>query len=301
MITTLSAMQVSRFKSFIIGLTLLLLGPLLAGCSSLRMGYANGPLLGWWWIDGYLDFTREQTPQVKQVLERWFDWHRSTQLAEYARVLSQLRAQVLEPTTAAAACAWPQRVRNQLDPALARALGEFADVLPGLGEVQFRYLEQRYAKQNEELRANFLQADASERQRAALRRTLERAERFYGPLEPAQRQLVSAGALASPFNAELWMTERQRRQRDTLQTLRRLAADKSDKAQRLMALQALVQRSERSPSPEYEAYQARLAEHNCALGTRVHNAATPAQRQKAHDTIKAWEDDFRALLVPAGG
>ena len=290
----------SRFKSFIIGLTLLLLGPLLVGCSSVRLSYANGPQLGWWWIDGYLDFTREQTPQVKQALERWFDWHRGTQLAGYARVLAQLRTQVLEPTTAAAACAWSQRVRDELNPALARALGDFADVLPRLGDAQFRFLEQRYAKQNEEMRSSFLQPDAGERQRTAVKRTLERAERFYGTLDPAQRQLVSAGTLASPFNPELWMAERQRRQRDTLQTLRKLAADKLDRPQRLTALQALAQRNERSPSPEYEALQARLTEHNCALGARVHNATTPEQRQKAHDTIKAWEDDFRALLATAG-
>ena len=291
----------SRFKSFIIGLTLLLLGPLLVGCSSVRLSYANGPQLGWWWMDGYLDFSREQTPQVKQALERWFDWHRGTQLAEYARVLAELCTQLLEPTTPAAACAWQQRVRDRLEPALVRALGEFADVLPGLGEAQFRYFELRYAKQNKEMRDKYLQADAGERHRAAVRRAVERAERFYGPLEPAQRQLVNAGTQASPFNPELWMTERLRRQRDALQTLRSLATDKSDKAQRLAALQALVQRTERSPAPEYAAYQIRLADHHSALAARLHNAATPAQRQKAHDVLKGWEEDFGALRVPAGG
>ena len=130
---------------------------------------------------------------------------------------------------------------------------------------------------------------------------MERAERFYGTLDPAQRQLVSTGTLASPFNAELWMAERLRRQRDTLQTLRKLAADKSARPQRLAALHDLAQRSERSPSPEYAVYQARVTEHNCALAARIHNASTTTQRQKAHDTIKGWEDDFRALLAPASG
>ena len=50
------------------GLMVLLL-PALSGCSALRLGYANGPQLAWWWIDGYFDFSREQAPQVKQALD----------------------------------------------------------------------------------------------------------------------------------------------------------------------------------------------------------------------------------------
>jgi hypothetical protein len=32
----------------------------------------------------------------------------------------------------------------------------------------------------------------------------------------------------------------------------------------------------------------------------VHNAATPQQRAKARDTLKAWEDDLRSLRAASG-
>ena len=274
--------------------------PALSGCSALRLGYANGPQLAWWWIDGYFDFSREQAPQVKQALDNWFDWHRSSQLPDYVALLASVRQQVLEPTTPALVCRWQDRVRLQLEPALARATADFADIVPGLGDAQFKHLEQKYAKLIDELRADFLQADAAARQRESLKRAVGRAERVYGSLDDAQLRVIVAGVAASPFNPELWLAERLRRQRDTLQVLRRLVAERSERDQRIAALRALVQRTERSPNPEYRAYQLKLADYNCALAAQIHNAATPAQRQKARDNLKGWADDLKAVLAPAG-
>ena len=279
---------------------MVLLLPALSGCSALRLGYANGPQLAWWWIDGYFDFSREQAPQVKQALDKWFDWHRNSQLPEYVTLLTSARQQLLAPATPAIVCRWQDRVREQLEPALARAVGDFADIVPGLGDSQFKHLEQKYTKLIDEMRANFLQADAAERQRESLKRALERAERVYGKLDDAQLRVISAGVAASPFNPELWLLERQRRQRDTQQVLRRLVAERSDRDQRIAALRALVQRTERSPNPEYRAYQIKLSDYNCALAAQIHNATTPAQRQKARDNVKGWEDDLKSLIAPAG-
>ena len=279
---------------------MVLLLPALSGCSALRLGYANGPQLAWWWIDGYFDFHREQAPQVKQALDKWFDWHRSSQLPDYVALLASARQQVLEPATPALVCRWQDRVREQFEPALARASADFADIVPGLGEAQFRHLEQKYAKLIDEMRADFLQADAAERQRESVKRAVERAERVYGSVDEAQLRVVTAGVLASPFSPELWLAERQRRQRDTLQVLRRLVTERSDRDQRMAALRALVQRTERSPNPEYRAYQLKLRDYNCALAAQIHNATTPAQRQKARDSLKGWEDDLKSLTALSG-
>jgi hypothetical protein len=280
-------------------LLFLLLGPALTGCSALRLGYGNAAQLSWWWIDGYFDFSREQAPQVKQTLDKWFDWHRGSQLVSYATLLSAAAQQVQEPLTPALACQWQDRIRSQLDPAIARAVLDFADLVPGLGEAQFKHMEQRYLKSNDDLRGDFLQPDAAERQRESIKRTVERAERIYGSLGDAQLKVIAAGITASPFNPELWLAERQRRQRDTLQTLRKLVAERADRDQRVAALRALVSRSERSPNPDYRAYQLRLTDYNCALVAQMHNATTPAQRQKARANFLGWETDLRSLVQTA--
>ena len=284
----------SLFRSFIIGVLVLLL----AGCSSLRLGYANGPQLAWWWLDGYLDFGRAHAPAVREGIDRWFDWHRATQLPEYAALLAAAAAEVGEATTPARACHWQSRLREALDPALQRAIEFGADQLPGLGEAQIVHLEQRYAKGLDEMREDFLQPDPAERLRESVRRTVERAERLYGRLGDEQRRVIREGVAASSFDPEAWLADRQRRQRDTVQVLRRLLAEGADRDARLAALRTLLVRTERSPDPDYRAYQERLAAYNCAFAARIHNATTPAQRERARETLEGWAADFRSLAAP---
>ncbi len=297
MITTFRAMPSSFVKVVIIGVALWLLG----GCAAVRVGYNNGPQLAWWWLDGYVDFSREQAPAAREALDRWFEWHRPSQLPEYAAFLAVAQKAAAAPTTATEVCRWQAAVRDKLEPSVDRALVLATDVLPAMGEAQWKHIEQRYAKGMDELREDFLQPDLATRQKQSLKRARERAEQLYGKLDEAQLKVVNAGVAASPFDANVWLAERLRRHRDTMQTLRRLGAEKADRDQRLAALRALAERMERSSNPDYRVYQQKLADYNCDLAARIHNAATPAQRQRLRDKLKGWEDDMRALASPPPG
>ena len=292
-----------RVKRSIIGALALLWVLGLGGCTALRLTYNNGAQLAWWWLDGYVDFSREQSPLARQAVDRWFVWHRASQLGDYVELLVTAQAQIAGPATAAVACAWAERLRDAADPAIKRALDEFADFVPGLGEPQFKHIEQRYAKGDTEMRRDFMQADPADRLREAVRRATDRAETLYGRLDEAQKRLIVAGVAASPFNPELWLAERQQRQRDTVQALRRLVAQRAERSQRVTALRAMLERTENSTDPAYRIYQARLSDYNCAFAARIHNATTPAQRENAREALKGWEDDIRSLMAqtPAPG
>jgi hypothetical protein len=280
-------------KALIIGTVLLAA----AGCSSLRLAYNNGGTLAWWWIDGYLDFGRDQAPLARAAIDRYLEWHRGTQLTEYAALLTSAQQLVMEPTTPAAACRFNQRAQQLLDPAFERALVQGAELVPSLGEAQFKALEKKYARVNEEMRRDYLQSDPAERQRKTFERTLERAEQVYGRLDEAQMAVIKAGMETSPFDPQAWLAERQRRQRDVLATLRALKTDNADAATRERALRALGARMERSPDAAYAAYQLKLRDYNCGFAAQLHNATTVAQRQKARENLKGWEEDLRALAA----
>lgn len=283
-------------RAAIIGLLVSALALGLAGCSALRLGYNNGPQLAWWWLDGYLDFKSEHAPAVKAAIDQWFEWHRASQLPEYVALLGSLQAQAPEPLSPAQACRWNTLIRERLDPAIDRALVDGAEFVPGLGEAQFAHLEQRYRKNVDTMRREYLQSDPAARLEASVKRTLGRAEQLYGRLDEPQRKVIADGVAASPFDPQAWFEERQRRQRDVVASLRRLVAARADRDARVAALRALAERSERSPDPAYRDYQRRLVDYNCAFAARIHNATTPAQRAKARDTLKGWEDDLRSLL-----
>jgi hypothetical protein len=269
------------------------------GCSTVRLAYDTGPLLAWWWIDGYADFTGDQVTRVKDGIRRWFTWHRTTQLPEYAKWLALTRTKIGESITPAQTCQWWVEGRRLLDPAIEQGVVEAAAWVAGLTEAQFVHIRERQAKAAEQMRADFLQADPAERHAAAMKRTLEYVELMYGGLDDAQLQRVREGIKASPFDPEIWLRERLRRQRDTLQTLRRLVDERAALPQVASELRALAQRSETSTDPSYHSYQRRLVDYNCAFAARIHNSMSAEQRQNARDRLSGWESDLRSLSTSA--
>ena len=272
---------------------------LLAGCSVLRLAYPQVPTLAYWWLDGYVDFNDSQAPRVREQLDELFRWHRSNQLPDYVALLARAQAEVQADATAARMCAWFDELAARLDAAYGHALPAAAEIALTLTPAQVDAMERKFAKSNEEFRADYLQATPASRLKAAVKRSVERAESLYGRLDEAQRERIAREVAASPFDPDLWQAERLQRQRDILQTLRRLQADRASPEQAQAALGALAEQARHSPREAHRAYQQRLLQANCAVAALVHNGTTPAQRQVAAATFKGWETDLRALATPA--
>lgn len=249
----------------------------------------------WWQVDGWLDTDRGQATQVRGAIDRWFAWHRSTQITPTVALLAEAREQMLQPTTPEAVCRLNARARSLLEPATARAIDEAADLLPLMTEANLKAMETKGAEDRAEDREKFLQADPAARRTEQLDRARKRFERLYGRLAEPQLAVLREGLAELPLDPERWLAEREQRQRQTLATLRRLQAERAPRDERVAALGAMLGQSMQSADPARRAQQQRLTEANCALVARVHNAATPQQRAKARDTLKAWEDDLRSL------
>jgi hypothetical protein len=286
---------------WIIGLALAVL---LVGCSVLRIGYSQAPTFAYWWIDGYVDLNGEQTPKLRDAIDRWFDWHRRVEMPRYAALLGRAQREVMEPKLSTdQLCAWRDEAQRRLDAALDEATPALATLMVSLTPEQIRHMERKMAKDGEELKQGFAQSDKAERAQAAFKRTLERYENLYGKLDDPQRAKLTQLLAASPFDADRWLAERERRNSGLLAMLTNVAAAGRDatpaqaQAQAQAAVRVLAERALRSPRPEYRAYQERLTQENCALAAAMHNATTPAQRQYARDKLKGWEDDVRLIVA----
>lgn len=276
-----------------------LLAIALGGCSALRFGYNQAPDLAYWWLDAYADFDEAQTLRTREGIRRWFEWHRRTQLPEYAQLLARAQEQALVDGTPEQACRWWQQLRERADGALAEALPAAAEVIPMLTPVQLKHIERRQAKSNDEFRREYLQADPKERLEASVERAIDRAEFLYGRLDDAQRERVARRVAASPFDAELWFAERRQRQQDALALLQRVVDEKPGRDATLAMLRAYADRLMRSPREEYRRYAQRLTTFNCSFAAALHNDTTPAQRQALAARLAGWENDLRALAADA--
>ena len=275
---------------------IILLLPLLAACSALQLSYNQGSTLAYWWLDGYVDFSAEQSPRVKTALEDWFAWHRASQLPDYAQALAATQTLVVDKITPAQVCSTVNAWQQRFERAYERATPALAEQVRTLLPEQIRHLERQQAKKHQEAVAEYLQSTLAERQKLNFERSLDRAESLYGKLDETQRRLLAAELAASPFDPERWLAERRQRQLDIVRNLRLWQAEYSDSATVQAGLRRLGAELSQSPRSEYRAYAERLMESNCTLMAKVHNSSTPSQRRRAVDKLKDWEIDLRALV-----
>ncbi len=271
---------------------------LLPGCNAIKLVYNAAPSASYWWLNGYLDFDGAQAAQLREDLDHLQRWHRSTQLPEYARLLE--RAQVLvgsERVAPAQACTLLEDARREIGNITVHAETGAATLVRSLTPEQLQHLEAKYAKSNEEFRKEWLDASPQEVREKRFDKTLERAERVYGRLDTPQRALIRQQIDASSFDPKMQQAERLRRQQDTVQVLRSLAASKATPQQAAQALRGLFDRYRESPDPALRAYGQRQIDEGCQGFALAHNAATPAQREKAVQRLKAYEKDVRDLAA----
>jgi hypothetical protein len=309
MMTIWSDMQRSSVNRRIIAIALVV-ATLLSGCSvALKLTYNQGPALLYWWMDGYADFTDEQKPRVKQLIEQWFAWNRRDALPDYARVLQRMGTEVQNPTlTPQAMCGAATEVKQRLLAAYDMAVPSFAELALSLSPEQIQHMEKRFAKNNAKFRDEFIPSRQDDRVKAQAKKAQERFELVYGSIDDAQRERILQAEAASPYDPELWLTERKAIQFELLQVLRGLQAAKAQGAdpQQLTAqaqagLRAVSQHTEQSPREAYRAQQQRVWNYNCALAAQVHNTMTPEQRQYAARKIQRWVDDVQSLHAAREG
>ena len=84
-----------------VALCLIALLALVASCSSVRFTYNQGDTLLYWWLDSYADLEGEQADIAKRDIDKLFQWHRQTQLRDYAALLGTMQKQLAgNPTQA---------------------------------------------------------------------------------------------------------------------------------------------------------------------------------------------------------
>jgi hypothetical protein len=83
----------------------LLLCGLLAGCTT-SFTYNQLDWLIPWYVDGYVNLTRDQKKNLTAELEPFLAWHRNEELERYIEILDEVEAGIASPLTAAQVLSW---------------------------------------------------------------------------------------------------------------------------------------------------------------------------------------------------
>ncbi|MCX2863176.1 DUF6279 family lipoprotein [Paucibacter sp. PLA-PC-4] len=278
-------------------LALLLAVLLLQACSTVKLAYNQTPTLLYWRLDSYLDFSDEQAQQVRESLQRLQLRHRREQLPRYAELLQRVQPLLAESISAQQACAVVEQGRSLLgelaDPVLHTLLWLAGD----LSTEQLKHLERKQGTASIEWKQKWVDISAEQLARLRYEQVLSRSEMLYGSLDEAQKNAIRAGLASAVFDPQRSYAERLRRQQDLLQQLRRIQAELLGPEAARALLQAWLQRVMVSPDPAYQRYQQAQIREGCSTFARLHNATTPAQRTRAQQTLKSYEEDFLQLAA----
>lgn len=280
----------------------LLLPMALLGCGAVaaaKLAYNQAPDLAYWWLDGYVDLTGAQSLRVKADLAQLQNWHRQTQLPQYAQTLQQLQSAVASELSAAQACRVVTDAQKTLAATLAQAEPAITSLAVTLQPVQLAAMARKFERGNTEWRSDYPAAAPQKVQQRRLRMARDRTELLYGSLNELQLQALTQGLARSVFDPATIYAERLRRQQDALQTLQRISSAPEPGAAGGQ-VQALLTRTLTSPDAAFRRHQAALLQEGCALLAEVHALATPEQRVAAARTLQRYEGLALSLASPPG-
>lgn len=290
-------------RPFVRGATLarigcaLVLGVALIGCSAVKLAYNNLPELGYWWLDGYVDFNGAQSPRVKEQLAQLLERHRRAELPKLLALVEKAERLALGEVTPAQVCAASDEVRDSLLATAIDAAGPGAALVLGLGDAQLQHLEAKYAKINAEYVSDWLERSVERQHRKRYDTFLDRSEDFYGTLDDAQRTLLRQMADRSIFDPRRVDAERRQRQRESMEILRRFSNSGAPPAEVQTALVAYARRIAQPPPGPWRDYQQALLQESCGNIARLHNATHPAQRERAVRRLQGYAQDIRDLIA----
>jgi len=276
-----------------------------AACSSLRLGYNNADTLAVYSLDRYFDLDDAQERLVKERTRALLAWHRSTQLADYAQLLDgaqrRLDASPAAPLTADEVLALQGQLGERLLAIGRQAAPDLARLARSLSAAQMQHFTDRLAADNARLRKEREQAarradgGAEARNAERIRRSLERARDWLGPLTREQEALVRESALRRPDGEQRWLEEREQRQRALVAALERIRAESLSPEDSAALLNAYFAELAAPSAAERHAAVQAMRQSNAQLIAQLLNSATPEQKAALLKRLRGYADDLTVL------
>ena len=264
---------------------------LAAGCTA-SFTYNNLDWLIPWYVDGYVDLTRDQRQNLEDRLEPLLEWHRDEELVRYIALLDRLEADLAGPVSAATVQDWI----DEIEAAAARTEANMLDLALDFGatmnDAQIAELAGSLWERQREYEEEYLPRTDAEYQEDSFDNLSGLIERFTGRLSKPQKKRLSEASAALRRFDRAWLEER---------------------ALWLTQLEGLLEREPGWQQAVREGYFARreqrtpeyreILTHNVAVITAavadVLNASSEKQRQRAAAEIERIRARLRKLTLAA--
>lgn len=287
--------RITMTRLLILGLT-----SVLFACSAVRIGYNNGETVSYWWLNSYVDFESEQKPWVKQHIDELFVWHRKTQLRDYVQLVSRIQHRDLSTVTKADLLGDYDDGRKRIMLITDRAAPELADLALSLTPAQIANIDEKFTKNNNKFRKEYLSGDTAERQEFRYKKTMKQAEYWFGDFSREQETKLRVLSNVRPLNNELMLADRMQRQKELIAMLQKIHAEKPSRdATATMIRKYVADTINHFGNKQQQAFVDATTDANAALVAEMMHMATPEQKRHFINTLQDWISDFNRLSALA--
>jgi hypothetical protein len=278
-------------------LFLVALMALLTACSTIRFTYNHGDTLMYWWLNAYLDLDSDQSDWVKKDIDNLFQWHRSTQLRDYAGLLSKMQRQLGDGSVTQEELLSDYRdIKARTELLAFKALPQLADLAMSVKPDQIAQMEQKFAKNNDKFRKEFMSGSVDDQKKARFKKAMDQLQLWFGSFSRDQEAQLRRASDARPLDNDVFLQERQLRQKKIVALLRRVHDQKLNKEQTMSAIHDLLRDFfDRMEAPDRKAFYDAYVNNTANFILTAIKLTTPQQKQHAQQRMQGWINDFNAL------
>lgn len=277
-------------------LCLIALMAVVTACSTIRFSYNHGDTLLYWWLNAYIDIDGDQTDLVKKDIDNLFQWHRSTQLRDYAGLMNNMQRQLAGNPTQADLLADYRDIKARTELLAFKALPQLADLALSMKPEQIAQMEKKFASNNNDFRKKFMSGSVDDQQKARFKKSMEQFDLWFGSFSRDQEAQLRKASDARPLDNEIWLQERVLRQKKIVALLRRVQQEKLNKEQTMSAIHGLLREFfDRMDAPDRKAFFDAYVDNTTKFILAAIRIATPEQKAHAQKRMQGWIGDFNAL------
>jgi hypothetical protein len=251
-----------------------------AACSTIRFTYNHGDTLLYWWLNAYLDLDSDQSDWVKKDIDNLFQWHRTTQLRDYAGLLTKMQRQMGDGNvTQEELLADYRDIKARTELLAFKALPQLADLAMSIKPDQIAQMEQKFAKNNDKFRKEFMSGSVEDQKKARFKKAMDQFELWFGSFSREQEAQLRRASDARPLDNEVWLQERTLRHKKIVALLRRVHDQKLNKEQTMSAIHDLLRDMfDRMDAPERKAFFDAYVDNTSKFILTAIKLTTPQQK-----------------------
>lgn len=282
---TTSAARLSRWP------LILLMLVALSACTT-KMAYN---FLDWaieWKVQRLVKLQGEQKILTQKAIKEFHQWHRTTQLPQYADYLRQLQTRLNQgPINAEEIHAETDKIQLLVDQSVNKVLPDATEVLAMLSDDQVKELLNSVAEEREEYKDDYVDLSRRKLEKKYVKEFTKHAEEWLGDLTKEQKAKVATWASElKPFET-LNLEQQKIWENDLAKTL----ANRQDKTALLAGLKNLMFHRTDNWQPELE----EILDHNQALTyeliAELVNGMEKKQRERMNERIDEYVTLFGEL------